>query len=418
MQSEKQMIDSGAVGTGRLWLVLVLGSLSAIGPLCMDMYLPALPKLAQDMDTTASMAQLSLTACLFGLALGQLLVGPLSDSVGRRRPLAIGMLVYVLATLLCAVSPSIGVFVALRFVQGAAGAAGIVLSRAIARDLYDGPALTRFFALLMLVNGVAPIAAPAFGGQLLQLTSWRGVFWALAAIGLLMLAAVWLGMPESLPKARRTAGGLAHSLRAVGRLLRDRRFMGYALTQGFVMTAMFAYIAGSPFVLQEMYGVSVPMYTVVFGVNGIGIIIAGQIAGRLAGKVDEGRLLNAGLAMAGAGGLLLLVFVLTGVGIVGIIPSFFLLVSSVGLVSASSFSLAMRDEASAAGSASALLGVLAFIGGGFAAPLVGIAGEDTALPMAIVIAAAELGAIACCLLMARRGGHVKPRADVPELGRR
>lgn len=385
-----------------LWLVLVLGSLSAIGPLCMDMYLPGLPALADDLHTTASMTQLSLTACLLGLALGQLLAGPLSDSIGRRRPLTVGMLIYVLATLLCAVSPSIGAFVVLRFVQGAAGAAGIVLSRAIARDLYEGPALTRFFALLMLVNGVAPIAAPALGGQLLQLTSWRGVFWTLAALGLLMLAAVWFGMPETLPQARRTAGGVAQSLRAMGRLLRDRRFMGYALTQGLVLTAMFAYISGSPFVLQEMYGVSVSMYSVVFGVNGLGIIVAGQIAGRLAGKVDERRLLYAGLALAGSGGGLLLIFVLLGVGLAGILPSFFLLVSSVGLVSAASFALAMRDQASAAGSASALLGVLSFIGGGLAAPLVGIAGKDTALPMAIVIAVAELGAIACCLLMTGR----------------
>ncbi|CAG7636746.1 Bcr/CflA family multidrug efflux MFS transporter [Paenibacillus allorhizosphaerae] len=385
----------------RTRLVIVLGLLSAFGPLSLDMYLPALPALAGDLQTGTSQAQLSLTFCLLGLALGQLLSGPMSDVRGRRYPLFIGLTVYTVSSLLCAYSPNVWVFIALRFIQGLAGAAGIVLSRAIVRDLYSGPELTRFFSLLMLVNGAAPILAPIFGGQLLQWTSWRGVFVVLCCIGAVMLAAVRFGLPETLPADRRSKGGIRNTLATFRKLAGDRSFIGFALAQGLVTAGMFAYIAGSPFVLQDIFGVSPQMFSVIFAMNGLGIIAAGQMTGRLAGKVGEIRLLTSGLGIAFIGGVCLLIAILAGAGLPLILPSLFLVVSSVGIVSTSGTSLALQKYGQSAGSASALLGLLSFIIGGVVSPLVGLGGSGTAVPMGIVIAVAETGAVLCYLLLAR-----------------
>ena len=393
--------------SGRLWMALILGSLSAFGPLSLDMYLPALPNLAGDLETSTSLAQLSLTACLLGLSLGQLLAGPVSDVRGRRVPLVIGLIVYAISSLLCAWAPSIWTFVWLRFVQGLAGSAGIVISRAVVRDMYAGTELTKFFTLLMLVNGAAPILAPIVGGQLLQVTSWRGVFVVLALIGLAMLVAVVFGLRETLPSERRSKGGISNTFSTFRRLVSDRVFMGYAICQGLVTAAMFAYISGSPFVLQEIYGVSPQMFSLIFACNGLGIIIAGQVTGRLVGKLGETKLLVGGLLYAAVGGITLLTMILLGAGLYGVLIPLFVVVSSVGIVSATGFSLAMQNQGNAAGSASALLGVLSFVIGGIVAPLVGMGGSQTAVPMGIVIAAADAGAILCYLLMVRRRQTVK-----------
>lgn len=386
----------------RIWLIVVLGSLSAFGPLSLDMYLPALPVLAHDLNTTTSMAQLSLTACLLGLALGQLLAGPVSDVRGRRLPLVIGLAVYAVTSLLCAIAPTIELFVLLRFMQGLAGAAGIVISRAMVRDMYSGPELTKFFSLLMLVNGAAPILAPIFGGQLLKLTSWQGVFVVLCLIGVVMLLAVWFGLPETLPLQRRSRGGIQNTLLTFRGLLGDRIFMGYALSQGLVTAAMFAYISGSPFVLQNIFGVSPQVFSLIFAINGLGIIIAGQITGRLAGRINETKLLKAGLGLASTGGIALLASILIGAGLSAILPPLFLIVSSVGIVSTTSFSLSMQNQGQAAGSASALIGLLSLFTGGLVAPLVGLGGSGTAVPMGIVIAVAEIGAVLCYFIMVGR----------------
>ncbi|MFD2614970.1 multidrug effflux MFS transporter [Paenibacillus gansuensis] len=387
----------------RLWLAAILGSLSAFGPLSLDMYLPALPQLAEDLNTTASYAQASLTACLVGLAAGQLLAGPISDMRGRRGPLLIGLILYAAASLLCVFAPSIITFLLLRFVQGLAGSAGIVISRAITRDLYSGPELTKFFSLLMLVNGAAPILAPIFGGQLLEYMSWRGVFGVLSGLGGLMLLGALFGLKETLPAQRRIEGGLKDLKTAFGTLLRDRTFMGYALTQGFVIGAMFAYISGSPFVIQDVFGVSPQGFSLIFAMNGLGIITAGQITGRIAGRVPEARLFAAGLAIAATGGALLLAAVLSGAGLPLVLATLFLVVSSVGIVSASGFPLAMSRYGHAAGTASALLGLLSYILGGVLAPFVGIAGRYSAMPMAVVIACAEACALLCYFLLVKRG---------------
>lgn len=407
LQQELNTRNSEAVirnkpSTSRLWMILILGSLSAFGPLSLDMYLPSLPELARSMNTTMSISQLSLTACLIGLAAGQLLSGPLSDVRGRRLPLLIGMVVYGLASLLCAFSTSIEMLIAFRFIQGVAGSAGIVISRAIVRDMYSGTELTKFFSILMLVNGAAPILSPIIGGQLLKFTSWRGVFIVLTFIGVAMLLAVLLGLPETLSREKRSKGGISNTLSTFRALFRDRKFIGLALCQGFVSAAMFAYISGSPFVLQEIFGVSPQSFGLIFAANGIGIIIASQITGRLAGRVSERKLFLSGITLATIGGFSLLLSIISGAGLAFILPSLFIVVSCVGIVSTAGASLALQNYGHAAGSASALLGLLSYILGALVMPLVGIMGSGTAVPMGIVIVGADIGAVLCYLLLVRR----------------
>lgn len=385
----------------RISLAIVLGSMTAIGPLSIDMYLPSLPILADDLGTSTSLAQLSLTACLLGLALGQLLLGPLSDSRGRRVPLFVSLIIYAAASFLCAIVPSIWGLILLRFVQGMAGSGGIVIARAMVRDMYSGTELTKFFSLLMLINGLAPILAPVAGGQLLQFTSWHGVFAVLGILGLLMVLAAFVGLQETLPRERRSKGGVKTTVSTFGRLLGDKAFMGYACAQGFVFAAMFSYISGSPFVLQDIYGASPQQFSLFFALNGLGLIIAAQLTGRLASRFHESRLFISGILLTLIGALLLLIMILIGAPLIAVLVFLFIVVSSTGVVNTVGFSLAMQNQGKNAGSASAMLGLLPFIAGSVAAPLVGIAGNQTAVPMGIVIACCGLGAIFCYLLMIR-----------------
>ncbi|MFH5777049.1 Bcr/CflA family multidrug efflux MFS transporter [Heyndrickxia oleronia] len=397
---EKELIHSSSMAKSRrLWIAFVLGALSAFGPLSIDMYLPALPKLTEELHTNTSVAQLSLTACLIGLALGQLLVGPLSDVRGRKKPLLIALILYSVASILCAYSTSIWMLIFLRFIQGATGAAGIVISRASVRDMYSGTELTKFFALLMLVNGAAPILAPIAGGQLLHFVTWRGVFFVLFVIGILMWLAVSFGLKETLPRERRSPGGLKQTFSTFHLIITDRQFMGYAFSQGLVSAAMFGYISGSPFVLQDIFGVSPQMFSVIFAINGVGIIIASQLTGRLAGRVSELKLFIIGISLCAIGGVILLLVVLLDAGLYAVIPSLFIVVSSVGMVGTTSFSLAMQNQSETAGSASAILGLLPFILGAIVAPLVGLGGSHTAVPMAIVIAGCGIGAVLVYLFL-------------------
>lgn len=390
--------------TKRLTIATILGSLSALGPLSIDMYLPAFPQIAEEMNTTASLTQLSLTACLVGLAVGQLIVGPISDVKGRRKPLLIGMLIYAIVSVICMLSTSIWAFIGLRFVQGLAGAAGLVISRASVRDLYSGPELIRFMATLMIINGAAPILAPIIGGEVLNYTSWKGVFGLLSVFGLIMLIGIYFALGETLPKERRSSGGLVNTLRTFGLLIKDSSFMGYVMTQGFVMATMFAYISGSSFVLQGIYGLSIREYSMVFGMNGLGIVIAGQIAGRFAHKFSAHRLLLTGLTLSSFGAVLLLVAVLANLPLAFVIVGLFFTVASVGLITTTAGSLALEKQGERAGSASALIGTTSFLFGGIVAPLVGLGGEETAVPMAVVI----VGMVSCSILfytIARRS-HV------------
>ena len=395
---------AGSAGRARLSLVVVLGALTALAPLSIDMYLPALPALSDDLSTGAMQAQLTLTACIVGLAAGQAVAGPLSDAFGRRRPLLVGLAGYVVASLLCAAAPTVEALIALRLVQGAAGAAGIVIARAIVQDLYDGVAAARFFATLMLVNGLAPILAPVVGGQVLRLVPWPGVFAVLCGTGIALFLASLLGLKETLPPGRRETGGLRATIRTFRELARDRAFAGYALTVGLAFAALFTYISGSPFVLQDIYGLSPQEFSVAFGVNSVGIVAAGQLGGALAGRVPLRRLLAAGLAVVATGGFGLLAAVLTGAGLSGVLPALFLVAAGQGLIAPNATALALAGRPQrVAGSASALLGVATFALGGAAAPLAGMAGPGTAVPMAVAICAlALLAAVATALAVPRR----------------
>ena len=380
-------------GNKRIRFALLLGTLAAMGPLTIDMYLPSFPTIVSAFGTTATYVQVSLTACLLGIGLGQLILGPMSDVHGRKKPLLIALIAYFMASLLCVFSPSIEFFIAARFLQGFAAAAGIVISRAVVRDLYSGRELTKFFALLMLINNLAPILAPVLGGGILAFTEWTGVFAVLSTIGFLLFAIVLWRMDETLPEQMRVPSNLSHTLRNFLSLLKNRQFMGYALAQGFIMAGIFAYVAGTPFVYQNIYGVSPQMFSILFGMNGFGLIIGTQVVGRLTGVVSEKRFLESGLFISLTSGTLLLIAVLLNGSLITIVVPIFFFVASIGVISTSSFSLAMEKQGHIAGSASALLGLLPFILGAITAPLVGIAGEETAIPMGAIIFASSLIAV-------------------------
>ncbi|MFD8543773.1 multidrug effflux MFS transporter [Streptomyces sp. NPDC059649] len=371
-----------------LLVTLVLGGLTAVPPLSMDMYLPALPQVTTALHSPAATVQLTLTTCLAGMALGQMIVGPMSDKWGRRRPLLAGMVIYVLATALCAVATNAELLIAFRLLQGLAGAAGIVIARAVVRDLYDGVAMARFFSTLMLISGVAPVVAPLIGGQILQITDWRGVFVVLTAVGLGLTLLVWRRLAETLPPARRQSGGLGEALRTMRDLLVDRVFSGYLLVGAFAFAALFAYISASPFVVQEIYGASPQVFSLLFGINSVGLVAVGQINGKiLVGRVALDKVLGAGLAVIALAATALLLMSAGVFGHVGLVPTaagLFVLMAAMGLVMPSTNTLALLRTPHAAGSASALLGTSTFLLGSVASPLVGIAGERTAVPMALV----------------------------------
>ncbi|MFE6640083.1 multidrug effflux MFS transporter [Streptomyces tendae] len=388
-----------------LLVTLILGSLTATPPLAMDMYLPALPEVTRSLTAPAATVQLTLTACLAGMALGQIVVGPMSDKWGRRRPLLAGLAVYVVATALCAVAPNVETLVAFRLVQGLAGAAGIVIARAVVRDLYDGVAMARFFSTLMLISGVAPVVAPLIGGQILRVTDWRGVFVVLVVVGVVLGVVVWARLPETLPVEERHAGGVGDTLRAMRGLLADRAFTGYMLAGGFAFASLFAYVAASPFVMQEIYGASAQTFSLLFGLNSIGLVVVGQINGKiLVGRVRLDRVLGLGLVIVIAAATVLLLMSLGVFGEVGLGPVaavLFVLMSAMGISLPNTQALALMRVKTSAGSASALLGTSSFLIGAVASPLVGIAGEDTAVPMAVVQLVAAVMALGFLVALCR-----------------
>ncbi|MEU3843340.1 multidrug effflux MFS transporter [Streptomyces sp. NPDC028635] len=388
------------------WLVtLVLGGLTATPPLAMDMYLPSLPAVTRSLHAPAATVQLTLTACLAGMALGQLVVGPMSDKWGRRRPLLIGLAVYVVATALCALAPNVETLVAFRLAQGLAGAAGIVIARAVVRDLYDGVAMARFFSTLMLISGVAPIVAPLIGGQILRVTDWRGVFVVLTVVGVLLGALVLTRLPETLQPRDRQDGGVSEALRSMRALLADLPFTGYMLAGGFAFAALFAYISASPFVIQEIYGASPQTFSLLFGLNSVGLVAVGQLNGKvLVGRVALEKVLTAGLTvviLAAAALLLMATGTFGDVGLAPVAAALFVLMSAMGVTMPNTQSLALLRTRHSAGSASALLGTSSFLVGAVASPLVGIAGEHTAVPMAVVQLVAAVVAMACFVGMCR-----------------
>ncbi|WP_326599343.1 multidrug effflux MFS transporter [Streptomyces sp. NBC_01803] len=388
-----------------LLLILILGGLSAVPPLSIDMYLPALPEVGDSLGTGASTIQLTLTTCLLGLGLGQLVIGPMSDQLGRRLPLMAGLSCYTLASVACAFAPDAETLIAFRLVQGLVGSAGVVIARAVVRDLFEGVAMARFFSTLMLISGTAPILAPVIGGQLMRVTDWRGIFLVLAVAGVLLVLAVARWLPETLPPERRNAGGVRPALRTMAGLFRDRVFTGHLLVGSLTFAALFAYVSASPFVVQEIHGASPQTFSLLFMVNAIGLVAMSQINGKiLVGRLPAARIMAVGLAsliLAATALLLMTGGVFGEAGLLPVSAGLFVLMASMPLVLPNANSEGLDRTPHAAGSASALLGASAFFVGAVASPLVGIAGEDTAVPMAVVQLTVVVLAAVCFVTLCR-----------------
>ena len=389
-----------AAPPSRRRVVLVLGALIALGPATIDMYLPALPALADDLAASPAAVQLTLTGTLVGLGLGQLVVGPVSDAVGRRLPVLVGTAVHVLASLLCVVAPTVGVLGGLRLVQGLSAAAASVVANAVVRDLYSGTAAAVVLSRLMLVLGAAPVLAPTVGGELLRLTDWRGVFAALAVLGGLLLVLAARSLPETLPPSRRRPGTVGSTLRAYRALLHDRTYVGLVLVAGTAMAALFAYIAGSSFVLQGQYGLDEQQFGLTFGAGAVFLIGATQLNVRLLRHTSPAQVLAGGLVLGTAAGTALLAVAVADAGLVPLLLALAGVLAAVGLVMPNAPALALSRHGEAAGTAAALLGALQFCVGALAAPLVGLLGTD-ATAMALVMLGGTVAALVLHLVVVR-----------------
>ncbi len=382
-------------GKTRLGLALLLGLLAFLGPLNIDMYLPSFPGITHDLKTSATLVQTSLTACLLGLALGQLVIGPISDAKGRRKPLLISLFLFVLASILCALAPNITVLIAARFLQGFTASGGVVLSRTVVRDVFDGKALTKFFALLMVINAVAPMLAPIAGGAILsfEFTNWRSIFYALAFIGFFIVVIAGWKLKETLPVEKRQPSSIGASLKTMGSLMKDRSFIGYALVVGFVHGGSFAYVSGTPFVYQDIYGVSPQTFSILFGINGLAIISGSYIIGRFSGIITEKNLLKIAVIVALIATSVLLIMTIIEGPLASLVISIFVYMITIGMIITSTFTLGMAKQGHRAGSASAILGMISLLLGAFFSPLAGI-NEASAVPMgAILFSTALIGVI-------------------------
>ncbi len=372
--------------------------LTVFGPISMDLYLPALPALTGDLNAATSIAQLTVTACLVGLAVGQLAAGPVSDRHGRRGVLLFGIVAYIATSLLCAISPTVELLIIARFVQGLAGGVGIVVAQAAGRDIYAGAALIRFYGRLTVIGGFAAIVGPLLGGVLNAFTDWRGLFVFLAGVGALILIATLLAFDETLPAQDRAAGGFGRTVHDFRTLLSDRVFLGAILNQGFLYAALFAYLAGATFVLQDIYGLSPLGYALAFGVNSAGFMVCGYLAGRVSERRSVRGTLGVGIVISTLGAAGLLAAGMTAMPLIVVLVSLFLLASGVAISSPSATTLALVGYPRIAGTASSLLGMVRFGFGGIAAPLVGVAGATSILPLGIVtVATTVLAAVALLL---------------------
>jgi len=383
-------------------LMIVLGALTAVAPLATDMYVPGFPALGRALSASSSAVQLTMTAFLAGLVVGQLIIGPISDGLGRRGLLLWGTTGFAAFSVVCALAPNITVLTGARFLQGVAGAGGMVLARAVLTDRFHGVELPRYFALLSQIMGVAPIAAPILGGAVLSVSTWRAVFVVLTVLGALLLLGVLRKVPESLPPERRQRNGVGSTFRAMGGLLKHRAFVGYVLVLGFAAAALFTYIAGSSFVFEDLHGVSASRYSLIFATNAVGMLIAGACFSRLAPRLRLNTLLTAGVAVAAFGALAQVVLRLVfGETLAGTWIALFITVTGIGLVFPATMSIGQALGRHAPGAASALLGGLQFLLGALASPLVGLFGTGSSLPMAVIMLAATATALLALFTLAR-----------------
>lgn len=365
--------------------IIILGALTAIGALSIDMFLPGLPELKNDFNTTTANAQLTLSLFMIGLGLGNLIVGPISDSIGRKKPLVISMIIFALASLGIVFVENIWIMVFLRFIQGFTGGAGAVISRAIASDMYRGNELTKFLALLMLVNGVAPVIAPALGGLILSFAVWRMVFVILTLFGVLMVLGSLFKVPESLSVENRDSSGVNVIFSNFKSLLTTPRFVLPMLIQGVIFIMLFSYISASPFLVQKIYGVSPLHFSWMFAGVGITLIIASQIAGKLVDYFHPQVLLRAFTIIQIFGVVIVSLTLINHWHFVLLVIGFIVLVAPVTGVATLGFSIAMEERTTGSGSASSLLGLLQSLLGGLVTPLVNLKGEYNSMPYIIII---------------------------------
>ncbi|MDT0200985.1 multidrug effflux MFS transporter [Nocardioides sp. AE5] len=392
----------------RFQVVLVLGLLISLGPLSIDMYLPAFPEISDEFTAAESQVQLTLTGMLLGLAFGQLVIGPLSDAFGRKRPLVVGLSVHALASVLCLLAPSVEVLAGVRIVQGFAGAAVTVTAMAMVRDQFAGIEVARTMSRLMLVMGAAPMLAPTLGSQVLRWSDWRGIFGVLAVVALALVTLALFALRETLPPARRRPARVRASLATYRSLLADRAFLAVALIGGLMMAAMFSYIAGSSYVFQDGFGASEQQFAVIFGLNALALITATQVNPTLLRRWRIMDVMTAAMVVSALASTSLVVLGATGVGgIAGAVVPLVVVLACNGLVSPNVPALALNRHGEAAGSAAAVLGFLQFGIGGAVAPVVGLFDSVTTVPMGVVMASVVLTALALMVFVVRRDEQVR-----------
>lgn len=385
----------------RVVYVLVLGALTALGPFTVDLYLPAFPQVEADLGVRTAVVQLTLTATMIGFGFGQLVVGPWSDRVGRRMPLILASSVHVLASMMVALAPDITWLMAARVLQGAGAAAGGVVAMAMVRDLFGGYPLVRMLSRLALVTGLAPIAAPVIGSQLLLITEWRGLFVVLAGYGVFVVAASWLFIVETLPSARRVDKGHSTIGERYKALFADRIYIGVAIIGGFTFTGLFAYLSASSFLFQDVYGLDPQAYGLVFAANSVGVVIGVQTSSRLAKHVGPQWILSVSTAVLLASGIAIVVLDQADAGMWGTIVPLFFFITACGFGFPLVQVLALANHGKEAGTAASLLGALNFGLAGLLSPIVGTFGIANATPMGAAMAVAAAVAVAALWFVVR-----------------
>lgn len=368
-----------------LLFIIILGALTAIGALSIDMFLPGLPQLRSDFSTTTSNAQLTLSLFMIGLALGNLFIGPISDALGRKKPLVIALIIFTLASIAIVFTTNIWVMIILRFIQGFCGGAGAVISRAISSDLYSGKQLTKFLAVLMLVNGIAPVIAPTLGGVILSFSTWRMVFVILTIFGVSMVIGSMLKINESLPMERRDQAHIGAIFKNFSLLILQPKFVLPMLIQGFTFIMLFSYISASPFITQRIYNLSALHFSWMFARVGITLIFSSQLTGKLVDYINQQTLLRILTFIQIMGVVWVTITLIMHLHVLVLIIGFIILVAPVTGVATLAFSIAMNERTGGSGSASSLLGLVQSLFGGLVTPLVGLAGEASTVPYITII---------------------------------
>lgn len=399
-------------GSGNAFFIGVLAVLMTFGPMAVDMYLPALTAIGTAFHASQAQVQWSLSAFFLGFGIGQIVWGTLADRFGRRWPVVAGIMLYAVGCVGCGLADSVGHLAAWRFVQAIGACAGPVLARAMIRDVFERDRAASILSLMMLIMGIAPMAAPTVGGHILLVSSWRTIFWVQASFGVIALGAV-LSVAETLPRQKRRVSRAASIAADYFRLLAHRRYLGYALCSGAIYGAMFAYISGTPFVYIQYFGVRPENYGLLFAVNIVGMIIVNTINSRIVMRYGSDRLLRLGCMLAAVAGLLVLACGLTGFGgLAGLAGSLILMMATTGMIAANAMAGAMSVYPQMAGSASALTGAVQFASGAAAGWVVGYLADGTPLPMAAVMCAATLLGAAFSIALVRSRPAAAP-APVP-----